>query len=1373
MKAPKSLDGSLNDVKYEQYVNNLHDRLPQLTDPSDVDCKRWPWELLQNAKDTVVKRPNPADRFVDIVIKYYTDSNGEKILYFEHNGDQFTNKAITGLIWKFSAEKRNEQTTEDGLTRDKQSTGRFGTGFMTTHALSLTVDVSGSLFHDDPDVMRNVSVDFTLHREGPDDSSYKDGVDKTERELRENMGKRSIPEGGVLPTRFTYHLNKEASEKAAIMGLTNVKANAAQTMLFCPSVRSITIIDEVNDDKFKITKRDYSERRDVVKETIFLEEYSDLSPKIRRFISIEIEEYSEPISSHWKVKDRNLRLHLAVEVDKDNNILPIPGDSPAVYCSLPLIGFESMSLPFYINSNDFEPATERTSLYLKKKRFEYRLNEDTDEDEKYFLQSGINWSIFERAIPLYECIVDYLIANEYKQRYNLINGLGSIFKSGWEKDTKNCLASRVILPLRTMLITKDLIRTAVSYRSLDSDIKFVECAKDCDLHELYSICKTIYGDNMPCEDENACWVSLKWSRFTFEAEFEEKVPESENPGFPTVKYDQIADYIEESGTINNLILDIEESSIPSNSSEDEKKIFILNSKLEWLNRFYKWVLDSKVTNLSNKKLVPNRNGEFCSTEQGCELKDAGDIPMAIFDFMKQIDLNWDNKLLMLGVKHITLTKETKDNIIVSIKNRAKEIREDVKYNSDGKLIKLLPILFALPEKEDERVADFLNKRTHILSILKVMYPDKCQGIESVTLGLKAETWEDTDRWFMTLVASELANRKHLDVIAEDDSEDIIKTKYCTSDWLSRTLNFMFQRSYLHQEDISFNEEKTETLALVPNRDGVFCFINKLFTQGQIPDELLDPKLSKTGFDINSVLIYKGFNLNEKVAITDFPISTLASEYNKFFAGNCSEDDKLAVSAYLIHLVPNVGDQYMRTRNLYNTYIQAKEEDKKTCIISVSDLNLWKGCNEFLIKYLCDKASELASIHSIGVKVADSYEEVTDEFDYSVVGLSWLNDLITESNKHKVEIDDELNLIPDWYGNLQNAKDVVYNGEILNSYYGSDSLVRLVDSKLWEHYPMQEKQEGDDNITKTIVHPDYCLATDFQNNTDERLFDLVDRLVDYCSEHNSSDWRQILKSSIETLLNFFENNISRSKLNMENHILESKLKKLFPNTYCNRKSLSYDFIFDAETKARISQMNENYSVDEIESLIKNKDFLKKILNTKDLSNIQKIMEEFPHTKFGEILNILRNEQGEFSTESYEQRISNERKREIGDKGECYVYEMLCRQYDSANVRWSNYAPSDINARLVEFQGRVYPLITTMHDYDFIVFHNGKTIYIEVKTTVGSLNNSKDFPLIFETKEWEWIENVQNLDQESLHYIVRVFDIEGNPKVYFLKQETKMP
>ena len=83
MKRSHSLGKSLDDVKYEQYVNNLHDRLPQLTDPSDIDCQRWPWELLQNAKDTVVTRKKTEDRYVDVKIKYYTDNEGKKKLYFQ------------------------------------------------------------------------------------------------------------------------------------------------------------------------------------------------------------------------------------------------------------------------------------------------------------------------------------------------------------------------------------------------------------------------------------------------------------------------------------------------------------------------------------------------------------------------------------------------------------------------------------------------------------------------------------------------------------------------------------------------------------------------------------------------------------------------------------------------------------------------------------------------------------------------------------------------------------------------------------------------------------------------------------------------------------------------------------------------------------------------------------------------------------------------------------------------------------------------------------------------------------------------------------------------------------------------------------------
>lgn len=1367
MKRSQSLGKSLDDVKYEQYVNNLHDRLPQLTDPSDIDCQRWPWELLQNAKDTVVKRKNPEDRYVDVIIKYYTDNEGKKKLYFEHNGDQFTNKAITGLIWKFSAEKRNEQTTEDGLTRDKQSTGRFGTGFMTTHALSLTVDVSGSLFHDDPEVMRNVSVDFTLHREGPDDEAYKAGVDRTEREIDENMDKRPIPADEILPTRFTYHLNKDSSEKAARMGIENVRANAAQTMLFCPSVRSITVINEENNVTFKIIRKNNDERKDVVKETVLVEESSDRNePITRRFISIEIEEPSKEISSHWKAKDRNLRLHVAVEVDNDNNILPIPSTSPSVYCSLPLIGFESMSLPFYINSNDFEPATERTSLYLKKKRFEIRTNEETDEEEQFYLQSGINWSIFERSLSLYESVVDYLIDNGYNKRYNLINGLGNILDGAWGVETKNCLASRFILPLRNMLVQKNLVKTSEGYRSINSDVKFVECSKDCDLHDFYEICKTIYGNNLAIEDENENWVALKWGRFTFETEFDEKKPESENPAIPTVKYDKVAKYIEDATCLDNLTLIIEnDSDIDTNFDAEQLKEFEVLRKLQWLNKFYEWIAVSKITKLADNKIVPNRLGNFCSTEQGCDLKDASDIPTNIFDFMKRMEIDWDKDLLMEGVQHITLTKETKDNVVVAIKNRSKEIRDDNYSSDDYKLTKLLPLLMALPSTEDGRSQEFYEKRSKILSILKTVFKSEAEEVESETLELKAETWEGSDTWLMSRVSTKLANRKHLDVISAEDTEEQIASKYCTSEWLSDIVSFMFDKGYLHLDDITENESSDDVLSIIPNRYGNFKPINLLYKQGLIPDKLLDDCLKDTGFDIKEVLLYDGFVLNEKAKITEYQITTLASKYNEYFDG---EDNvkKESVSKFLLHLVPECGEQYKEIRNLYDEYNNI--EDTTINIIKTSELSLWKGAKNYMICLLAEKASECNNIFTIGkVLKKNTNKELINEQESECknLGMSWLNRLAQVIKNGKVSVKEDLLLIPDWYGNLHPSNEVIYDGTILVHYKHGDSLIKLVDSELWSHF--NDKKNGDDNMTSTIVHPQYVFAKEFQNNTDEKLFDLVDRLVFFCSEHNSTEWKKLLKRSIKTLLDFFESNES-TPMSSSSHRNkdDAELSRLFPETYKNRKNLSYDYIYDAETKARFSQMNDNYSSDEIEILIENKDFVKKILQSSELVTIQKIIEEFPNTDFTSILNILRREQGDFNLERFLQNISDDRKRDIGDKGECYVYEMLCSRFGCVNVTWSNYAPNDANARIVSFNGKEYRLNTTSHDFDFVVSHNGKNIFIEVKTTVGNIKCSKDFPLIFETKEWEWIDNLQN--QESSHYIVRVFDIEGSPKAYFLKQ-----
>lgn len=677
----------------------------------------------------------------------------------------------------------------------------------------------------------------------------------------------------------------------------------------------------------------------------------------------------------------------------------------------------------------------------------------------------------------------------------------------------------------------------------------------------------------------------------------------------------------------------------------------------------------------------------------------------------------------------------------------------------------MPLLLALPANEDGRTEEFYQKRVQIVSILNTMYRSQISCIESITLGLKSETWEDTDKWLMNVVAKEIANRKKLDVIVEGDTAEVILSKYCTATWLSGTLNFMFQKSYLHQEDITSKEDKTDTLSIIPNRYGEFCPINKLYTQGSIPDELLSDELNKTGYDIKTELIYKNFVLNEKVIITDKPLISLATTYNNFFNSTEKESDKLAVAKFIIHLIPECGDLCQETRTLYNEFIKAKDEEKTTKIIATSELNIWEGAKHFILSFLANNASNLGSIESIGKNIS-IYEEQykLDKEYYKEKGIVWLNKLLSQIGKNKVDIQNDVKLTPDWYGTLHCNSDMIYDGSQLLSYQNAARLIDIIDGQLWNYF--NQRGTDDENLTLSIVHPNFINVSTYQNNTNEKVFDLADRMIWYCSRSYSFEWKNILKDAIKTLLSFFDENEQCVSWPGNYSKGDERLNKLFKETYPKRKELSYDFIFDAETKARFSQMNDNYSSDEMEILIENKEFVKRILQNKDLVTIQKIIEEFPDTDFKSILSILRKEQGDYNTDSFQQSISDERKREIGDKGECYVYELLCKQFGESNIKWSNYATIDDFDRIVKFNGKDYLLATTIHDFDFIVSKNGKTIYIEVKTTVGNIENSKDFPLIFETKEWAWID--KNQDKETLHYIVRVFNIEGTPKAYFLKQ-----
>ena len=47
------VDNSRNTILYKMYVSNVGNRLREMDTPSDIDFQRWPWELMQNAKDSI------------------------------------------------------------------------------------------------------------------------------------------------------------------------------------------------------------------------------------------------------------------------------------------------------------------------------------------------------------------------------------------------------------------------------------------------------------------------------------------------------------------------------------------------------------------------------------------------------------------------------------------------------------------------------------------------------------------------------------------------------------------------------------------------------------------------------------------------------------------------------------------------------------------------------------------------------------------------------------------------------------------------------------------------------------------------------------------------------------------------------------------------------------------------------------------------------------------------------------------------------------------------------------------------------------------------------------------------------------------------
>lgn len=109
---------------------------------------RWPFELLQNAVDS-----GPRTGRMSVAVRFHRETSK---LVFQHDGMPFSYKDLAALLSGGS----NKEYESDDLT------GRFGTGFLSTHVLAERAELRGLL----EDATRREQFNLTIDRSGDEES---------------------------------------------------------------------------------------------------------------------------------------------------------------------------------------------------------------------------------------------------------------------------------------------------------------------------------------------------------------------------------------------------------------------------------------------------------------------------------------------------------------------------------------------------------------------------------------------------------------------------------------------------------------------------------------------------------------------------------------------------------------------------------------------------------------------------------------------------------------------------------------------------------------------------------------------------------------------------------------------------------------------------------------------------------------------------------------------------------------------------------------------------------------------------------------------------------------------------------------------------
>lgn len=629
--------------------------------------RRWVWELLQNAKD--VHRGGG----VKITISE-SKRNSKDYLVFQHDGMPFTADNIRFLIEQISSKDRDKDS--EGKRKE---TGKFGTGFLTTHMLSEKVRVQGVVKEDELDYRK---FNFTLDRSGFELGEIIKAVEKSKSEVEDidSLPPYSDYDAEAFNTTFIYLLADNLSKQVTKQGLVDLDSNLPYTLCFVNEIKSVTL--EPKGITYSLITKDQIDDTDL--EIITAEvAHKEQNPQKLDFALL-----SNGLTS------------ISVPVKRKGNlitILPIDSSVPKIFCDFPLIGTENFPFPTIINNPNFNPTDPRDGIFLTDST---RANKLTDENKQ----------ILEDAVALYFELMNHAI-NYGWTNLHLLAKLGYLKEPTKSYTSSEWYENTVQKPIRKRLLKSKIVKNAKGEVQSILDEKggkyiWFPSGGTKEIREVtWDLANLWFPHQLPYKESIEFWAQNNWH---------------ECGRLTTL---QFSDLVESKKTLSSLQGQLAGTDV-----------------FEWLNLFYELLaMDEKecITILEAKSIVPDQNGTFVKKSQLS--KQAEEIPELFKDLLKMFG---DDIRSTLIDEQITLDFEDYEyyslsdairaiNAEVTEKTSDREVAKDfrlafnllLRYFNEKPIEakKHFPTIFAKKHLlyDDEEIMDNINRAEELKDLLTV------------------------------------------------------------------------------------------------------------------------------------------------------------------------------------------------------------------------------------------------------------------------------------------------------------------------------------------------------------------------------------------------------------------------------------------------------------------------------------------------------------------------------------------------------------------------------------------------------------------------------------------------------------------------------